>query len=432
MEATKKPVILFLMMQNPDIDHLVPIAVLLAETKKYTIKILTYQNHVNFQEDERIKYLKENYGVKVKAISDYYPISSKIPWLLYRWRSYWGIKCKNTKPLMIFGINIKSVIFPKFHIFRISRYFVDNILRLWLGGKKWGVDILHSEMPSAVVIDHAFVTYWISSFIKQLKSAEVPIISIPHSCYPFVDASYGTRGEVMKYEDFPWDYVIVENISRQKMLKNLGVLPKHMLSLGCVRFTNWWIDRSPDEQQKFIKDKRDKRPVVLYLGMGINVTTVDGMKQLHTVMLKHTNEIHFIVKAHARRGNTRLFKEFSDNGIEVIGDEVKTPDLINASDFVIVTASSVINDAIVKNKPVIFARFTMDGDTLFGNYNVTRIANTPERLNDYLVEIKENKWAKNTIAIDRKERYLYDCVYGGFTEDGLLLGYQKLLAKVLK
>ena len=68
MEATKKPVILFLMMQNPDIDHLVPIAVLLAETKKYTIKILTHKNHVNFQEDERIKYLKENYGIKVKAI----------------------------------------------------------------------------------------------------------------------------------------------------------------------------------------------------------------------------------------------------------------------------------------------------------------------------------------------------------------------------
>jgi len=69
MMGNNKPIILFLMMQNPDIDHLSPIAVLLAETKKYTIKILTYQNRVNFKEDERIKYLKENYGIKVKAIS---------------------------------------------------------------------------------------------------------------------------------------------------------------------------------------------------------------------------------------------------------------------------------------------------------------------------------------------------------------------------
>ncbi len=97
MDQTEKPIILFLMMQNPDIDHLVPIAVLLAETKKHTIKVLTYQERVDFNNDSRIRYLIDDFGITVRPISYYYPFFSNFPWKLYKIRSYWAKKMQTNK-----------------------------------------------------------------------------------------------------------------------------------------------------------------------------------------------------------------------------------------------------------------------------------------------------------------------------------------------
>ncbi len=426
MEATNKPVILFLMMQNPDIVHLVPIAVLLAETKKYTIKILTYQNHVNFQEDERIKYLIEYYGVKVKAISDYYPISSKIPWLLYRWRSYWGIKCKNTKPLMIFGINIKSVIFPKFHIFRISRYFVDNILRLWLGGKKWGVDILHSEMPSAVVIDHAYNTEWISSLVTEVKKRKIPTISFPHSSYMFTHSDiHGSEIKSNLVNDhneynFPWDSVIVESKFRVNLLNELGVPYDKMLPIGCVRYTQWWSRKMSRFDSKNTILGSDKRPVVLFLPSGTKISIQDQLNKLYDLMVHYQNKIRFIVKAHARRNYTATFNYLMQNNIQVIGSSHSSASLIDFSDYILVTSSSIINDAIIKNKNILYLKFTTSNLTTIDYYKTLQPVKSIDHLDELFKRIAD-KDPISKFSQDAADQYMKNCVYGGHENETEML-----------
>ena len=427
MEATKKPVILFLMMQNPDIDHLVPIAVLLAETKKYTIKILTHKNHVNFQEDERIKYLKENYGIKVKAISDYYPISSKIPWLLYKWRSYWGIKCKNTKPLMVFGINIKSVMFPKFHIFRISRYFVDNILRLWLGGKKWGVDVMRNEAPSVVVIDHAFSTEWISSFINQVKIHGIPTISFPHSSFMFthLDVLHTEKNKDIVPDhtetSFPWDYVVVESKFRVELLNKLGVDLSKMYPIGCIRYTRWWEDKLLDVYHNQHFDYKGNKPVVLFLASSANITLEEEINKLLDLMIEYSDKLKFIVKVHPRRSRTEQFKKLSKYGVSIVGEGLSSSCLINFSDYILVTASSVINSALIKKKRIIDVKFTMDNNTTFSKYGVIKAVESIDELKSVLNKIVSSDW---THTVDNKciAEYLRECVHGMNEDEDKMIG----------
>ena len=429
-----KPRILFLMMQYPDVDHLVPVADLLAETGYYEVRILTYQERVDFAHDPRIQYLKRRHGISVKPIAAYYPFSSSIPWKLYQWRVYWGKKCKDTIPYFVFGRNLKSIFMPRFHIFRISRFIVDRMLSFWLDHGTWGKKAFEKEKPSVVVIDHAYCTYWIKSFVREVKSAGVPTIAFPHSSFMFshthvLDNEKGVPLERRTEEEFPWDCIVIESGMRVTLLNELGVPTRRLLPLGCIRFTHWWIKRySPGNDRLRILDG-DQRPIVLYLASNPSVTLKEKVEQLREKMVEYSDRIRFVVKVHARRARVELFKSFSDCGIEVIGNEVSSPALIDAAEYVLLTVTSVVVDAILKRKSIVYAQFTTDNEPLFHKYGVFPAARSPEELELIFDKMARREWEPDPRS-DATATYLKDCVHGGYeNEERLIDGCLELFSR---
>jgi hypothetical protein len=216
--------------------------------------------------------------------------------------------------------------------------------------------------------------------------------------------------------------VIVENEMRRQVLAELGVSPKRFINLGCVRFTHWWQQRNPDEWTY----PKGSKPMVLYLAMNPSRTVPEGIKALQESLKRHAEDFDIVVKIPARRNRKEVFKNFEHPGIRVIGEEVPTPPLINAADCVITTATSVINDAILKEKPILFARFTMPEDTLFSQYGACQRVYAPEGL-DYILT---NKMWESRQTDDSK--YLSDCVYGGYPDEtSMLAGYRKLFREIV-
>ena len=419
MKEIERPKILFLMSQNPDIDHLAPVAALLAETNKYSIRVLSYQKRVNFQEDIRVKYLVEKYGVRVTAISDYYPFFPNLPFALSSWRSFWGLKCRNTEPFMFYGINIKSIFYPRFHIFRISRYLVDKSLLLMLNHKKWGESLFDSENPSVVVIDHAFNTEWINSFINKVHGMSIPTISFPHSCFMFTQMWEKLIPDHTE-KDFPWNSVIVESSSRVELLSQLGVPITKMYPLGCIRYTQWWIKRISESNSKLPKIDGDHRPLVVFFASGGKVTLVDQLNDMYALMLQYKNEIRFIVKTHERRNNLPSFNKLLQGGIEVITSEYNSSSLIDCSDYILITGSSVVNEAILKNKKIIVARFTTLLNTTYSFYKVANTVHSIDDLVQVFDKIIINEW-KTEVKNSAIKAYLKNCVYGGHNNESELI-----------
>lgn len=431
-----KPRILFLMMQYPDVDHLVPVADLLAETGKYEVRILSYQNRVDFEHDPRILYLKKRHGITVKPIEDYYPVSSSMPWKLYEWRAYWGKKCKDTPPYFLFGRNLKSIFMPRFHVFRLSRFLVDRMLSLWLGSKAWGESVYEKERPSVVVLDHAFVTYWIESFIRQVKAAGIPTIAFPHSSFMFththvLENEKGVPLQKTNEEEFPWDCIIIESGMRITLLKELGIPTQRMFPLGCIRFTKWWLRRSPHEGERRLFPEKDKRPTVLYLASNPGVTVKAGVERLREAMVKYKDRLRFVVKVHSRRDRTELFKSFSDCGFDVVGNERSSPELINAADYIVLSVTSVIIDAILKEKPILYAQFTTANEPLFSKYEVFPAARSADELERIFDRMASREWAPEPRS-DARSSYLKECVYGGFPdEESLLNGCLEIFSRAV-
>jgi hypothetical protein len=420
-----KPKIVFLMMQYPDVDHLVPVADLLADTGKYDVRILSYQNRVDFEHDPRILYLQKRHGITVKPLEGYYPVSSTLPWKLYEWRAYWGKKCKDTSPYYVLGWNLKSLLLPRFHVFRISRFLVDRILSRWLGSPAWGKRVCEEERPSVVVIDHAYTTYWIESFIKEIKSSGIPTIAFPHSSFMFththvLENEKGVPLAQTNEEEFPWDCVVVESGMRVRLLNELGVPTKRMFPLGCVRFTRWWMSRFQNDGNTLPAREQDQRPMVLYLASNPSVTVKEGIERLKEAMMKYRDRIRFVVKVHSRRDRTELFKSFSDAGIEVTGNEISSPALINAAEYIVLTVTSVVIDAIVKGKPIVYAQFTTDNEPSFVPYAVFPAARSSQELEEIFDKMARREWLPEPRP-DAAASYLRDCVYGGHEQEGRVI-----------
>ena len=377
--------LLFLMSQYPDVDHLVPLADLLSSD--YRVSVLTYNEQVPL-DDPHFDYLASR-NIRVFSASRFYPPNDlSLDWLS-RWRSSLAIKAKQGK-----GIPF---------LFRTVKKVYDSLLNYWLS-LPWGLDVVRFFNPQAIVIDHAFVTPWISNLVQHAKERHIPIVSVPHSSYPFTTTWHGTRGKTITKEEFPWDYVLVENKMRAQMLRELGITNQFEF-LGCVRFTQWWIDRSPIEKETY------HNIPYLYFGMNPVSTIPDSIGDLQRVL----NKYNVPVKIPARRNRKENYAGF-DN---LIGDEVSSPALINAADCIITTATSVINDAILKHKRILFAKFTIGEETLFSRYGMAKTVNTANELEEI---IREGRVPQRPTDI---QEYMEDCVWGGYSEIKMLDRYKE-------
>jgi hypothetical protein len=360
-----------------------------------------------------------------------------MPWKLYKWRAYWGKKCKDTPPYFFLGLNLKSLFFPRFHVFRISRFLVDRMLSLWLGSRAWGEAACEKERPSVVVVDHAFVTYWIDSFIRGIRSAGIPTIALPHSSFMFththvLENEKGVPLKKTNEDEFPWNCIVVESGMRIVLLKELGIPAERMLPLGCIRFTKWWLNRSPHEGQRRQFPRKDQRPTVLYLASNPGVTVKAGVERLRESMVKYRDRLRFVVKVHSRRDRTELFKSFADSGIDVVGNEWSSPELINAADYIVVTVTSVIIDAMLKDKPIVYAQFTTENEPLFARYGVFPAARTAEELEGIFDRMADREWVPEPREEARRS-YLKECVYGGFSdEESVIEGCLEIFSRAVR
>jgi hypothetical protein len=302
---------------------------------------------------------------------------------------------------------------------------VDRILSLWLGGGGWGRSLCKEEKPSVVVLDHAFVTYWMESFIRQLKTEGIPTIAFPHSSFMFTHTHVleNEKAGPLKQtseEEFPWDCIVVESAMRVVLLSELGIATKRMYPLGCIRFTRWWLKRSPSEAERFLSQNMDPRPVVLYLASNPSVTVKEGVERLKEAMLKYKDRIRFIVKVHSRRDRVELFKSFADCGIEVVGNEISSPALINAAEYVLLTVTSVVIDALLKGKKIVYAQFTTENEPLFSRYEVFPSVRSSGELEEIFDRMSRREWASEPSS-DAGRLYLKDCVHGGYPDEESLL-----------
>lgn len=215
---------------------------------------------------------------------------------------------------------------------------------------------------------------WISLAETQLRFAQLMIeaahrrglvtISLPHGDSPYANRMF--KVEDLNYKDWehygnnPFDHVVVPNpLTATRYLPCRPADRVHVL--GSPRYNREWLDILDPLIPDFTTPKGEgKLKVVLFLR---NPRFTIYWEELVRAMKLITQfpEVHLVVKHHTRgdAAKTDLVLESIDfdprctPNLEVVYEDVHSPSLIRWADVVLDLGTSVVNEAIVRGKPVL-------------------------------------------------------------------------------
>jgi len=410
-----KPKVLFLLSQYPDIDHLCPVIYILARTNLYNLKILSYGDRADLFEDERIIFLIKTFNIKVSSIGDYYPIKDSFFYKLEKYKIYWALKCKQTKPYFFFGKNLKSIFFPRFYYFRLLRLTYELSTNLILNNSEWGVRAYESEKIDMLITVHSFTTPYIKSLIDALHKNKIKTISIPHSVYQFKEYDFHINQKPIKaeynYENFPWKVVFFENQNRFNFLNSNGVLETRLHKFGSLRFTYWWEKKLINIYKNQFPKINQNKNTILFISSGPNIVNQDKLELLMEYFSENCRNINVIVKLHARRSFHYQYKDSYPGHIHIVGKEFSTTKLIELSNFVFFAASSASLSSLLQNKVPIYLKFLLKMDISAIEYSGVDICYSFDSLKKILTEISQYRFSSK-VNHKNIDNFLKNIVWG--------------------
>jgi hypothetical protein len=151
---------------------------------------------------------------------------------------------------------------------------------------------------------------------------------------------------------------------------------------------------------------------------------VDVERMLSTFdLLSNVGEIEVMIKPHTRTGaNSRLFANLTLSN----ASNILTPELCEWADVVLVIGSSVITEALMQEKPVLYLKYLHANTMLFEECGACWTIKSEAELKDAL-ESFVNKRIEVPYADENVNRFISEVVYGGRNKRDVLGDYVQFI-----
>ncbi len=440
-EGKAHKMIIFFINRFNDIDHMVPIVYRMAKDTKEEILVLSLNPLYDILSDFRLNYLKDNYNIPIRYLYNYCAPSRLSNFLgnLVCCTYLGGSFIKNMslcfRSLTLNSIKQKRFQESVFHLLSglFRRIMIRlNLLEIFIRkifNRKWAVGLFKSLDPSVLIFDPAsqLRLYNVDSLIWVAKHLGIPTIDIPHGMPIYVNHpplySRAWKDLLVTNKDYE---VVNHRFWGDECVKN-GFDEKKITVLGSGRFCAEWENilyqiLPPDSS---LSDKGNGKMKVVYMDRGADrYGNYKAIVEDSIQKLEHLDFLHLLFKP-----QTRSNKLFMDIPPSVEISYSNSVNLIKWSDVAIILQSSIMIEALLLDKVVIYPRFFHGDRTLFEEFGACWTVNSYEELEEALKTLKKNP-AYKPYSQNNIERFLTEVVYNGKYGRDVLGDYKNFILDV--
>lgn len=426
--------ITFVIRDFPDLDHLFPVIQIFLK-KKEKINILNFEINLNLEKDPKIDYLLRNYKENL-FIHEVYNIKGNRFFIdniikFLSKKKFKEINFKNLKNLkgknnIIYFLYLLVICYFKKIIFSSK-----SKLEEYLFNEIWAKNVSEKVNITSLVMDDSYYFNFSrpKSLINICVRNKVKITLIPHTCHMFTRKTDIENLKSKNLDNFYPNIVVTSN-KMKEIFNRCGIDYFKIFNLGSARFTEENINLLNKIYPKKINLSNEinysKKIKVLYID-GAYDNTIEKTNLIYAI--SKLKNIQLVVKAHPRgmftknqlsKKQKKLIESKESNFL--IDVSTPTKKLIDESDIIIGTYSSILVEAMLSSKKIILPKFLVKDqieiDIFYENFGFAEVCNSSDDVVSYLNSYNKNNSKQNLELI---ENFIIEYVYGGRNDGSNIL-----------
>ena len=415
---------LFCVRHFNDVDHITPVVWRMMHDN-YPVAVYCINPQYDIENDYRLKFLKKQ-GVTVRSIYDAFEQKTnglhKTMRYLFQWFYAKGNKFgshRHEKPLLLSRLSELAA--------QIIGRVLYELTRFSFYRKSWAHQFLKESETQLLCFDHVFPSrYVVNVLLEAAKEKSIPTLALPHGVYLYTNESYkaGTSSRQRFHKFNRFDYVIVQNQLRKDVLVRSGITRERIIVLGSARFCGEWIEQNRKILPRMIDSNSQNKKLKVVFMVSKPHCRIDIERMLNTFdLLSNVTEIEVMIKPHTRTGtNSRLFANLALSN----ASNILTPELCEWADVVLVIGSSVITEALMQEKPVLYLKYLHANTMLFEECGACWTIQTETELEQALQSLRK-KSMDLPYGDENVNRFLSEVVYGGRNKRDVLGDYVQFI-----
>ena len=415
---------LFFVRHFNDIDHLAPIAWKMKQAG-HPVAVYGINPRYDYDSDYRLAFLK-GHGVDVAYLHHRFSRHhGRLHDAIYRGflrfhaiERKWSHTKKETplyRKLLGFIAGQIGVL-----LYKINRLLYYNV--------RWARSVLQQTQACAVCFDHIMPgLYVVKPFLKAAKGMSIPSFALPHGVHLYTNEKTKAKSKdsrrLTKFNRF--DHVLVPNQLRKDQLVQSGVSSERIVVLGSARYCCQWLAQNRTIIPRNIEIKSHDPQKLKVVFMPSKPQCLANVKRLRATcsLLAEMEGIEVMIKPHTRTGGERHL--FAANRLRD-ASSILTAELCEWADVALVVGSSVITEALMRKKTVLYLKYLHNNTTLFEELGACRTLHDEEELRDVLSSLQANG-NRPLYSESAVTRYISEVVHGGLASDDVLGSYEAFL-----
>ena len=384
--------LIFLIRQFPDLDHMTPVIYKICQGGKYSVKLLCQNLDYDINNDFLIQYLRDEFGIETEYTYDHFHDSA-----LKRFFSRFFLWIRRKFP----GLGLRLFV-------RVHPFLYDG---------KWAERLVANLEVSALILDfHKGYKFSTKVLTKEARKQKIPIIALTHGITMRLT-------DIEKQTSLPMiDYKIFPNKHKVAFFKTEEDSDKMIKILGSPRYCDEW-ERIYNNilKAKFsdsaLPHARGKLKVLFFerprIGFYGDHDTVQAVRELDFVNVVY-------------KGKPRIK---TPNQI-IANSQYPSARLIQWADVVVMSISSIAIEVLWQKKTLIYMKYLApDHICVFDQYGACWTVNSQDELINALKTIYKNPDYR---PYDQKniEKLFRDVVYAGDRSKDILKDYSDFILSV--
>jgi hypothetical protein len=416
---------LFFVRHFNDIDHMTPIVWKL-KSSDYPVAVYCMNPLYDIRGDYRLEFLK-NQGIAVKNL---YEIHDKKSGVVYKALQAVFKKSAAIEAALGNGRHGQSGLPVKLLLRLCGRLRSSSfkLIRRCYYDERWARGVLRKSAAQAICFDHVMPKHYVVDvFLKAARRLSIPSLALPHGVHLYTnDATKAKATDERRMAKFNrFDYVVVTNELRRSLLVRAGVGADKIFVLGSARYCREWLELN----DKIIPDSYDGRntvsgqlKVVLMPSKPQCKMDVDRLFETCRI-LANFEGVAAVIKPHTRIRN----RKFVFDGVPLPDvSDVLTAELCEWADVILNVGSSVITEALMREKPALYLKYLHENTTRFEELGACWTINSENELKGAITALKANKhympYSKESVAA-----FLSEIVQGGHNNRDVLTTYEQFI-----
>ena len=420
---------LFFIRHFNDIDHITPVVWKMKQENR-PAAVYCINPKYDIHNDYRLTFLKVQ-GVVVESIYDAF--SQKLNMLhhamrfLYLWifakaKRLNSDNQENRLLLLLSRWGQLIIEWIGHKLYKLTRKIFYN--------KNWARYILEHSRAQVLCFDHIIHNqYVVAVLLRAAKEMSIPTIALPHGVYLYTnDYSKPKSTVTQQFAKFNrFDYVVVQNHLRKNVLARSGIGEEKIVVLGSARFCEEWIEQNMKILPIMINsDDRSTEKLKIVFLTSKPQCRIDMERMLNTFdLLYNLSEIKLMIKPHTRMG---VYPYLFDNLPVANASDVLTAELCEWADVVLVIGTSVMTEALMKGKPVLYLKYLHANTMFFEECGACWTINKEAELENAIQSLRVKRM-KMPYTEENVNRFLSEVVYGGRTKRDVLQDYVQFITE---